>query len=393
MTSQFDIQRANQWLSSAVPEYLKDLERLVSIDSGTYDKAGADDVVSSLEGLYVALGAAVERRTNDVYGDTLIATLEAGGRGRVLLIGHTDTVYPAGTVADRPMRREGNRIIGPGTADMKAGDLSIVYALRALREQGAQLPGRVTVIHNSDEEIGSPSSRALIRKAATEADATLVLEAGRENGDVVIARKGIADIRVRVQGQAAHAGVNHDRGRSAVLSLARIVTSVESLNGTLPGVTLNVGQIEGGGRVNVVPDHASARLEVRAFERSLLESMLGRVEHAIQGAVIDGTVAETDVSIEHWPMPRSEGGTRLFETARRLGETLGERLNGAQTGGASDGNTAADAGCPVLDGLGPVGGNTHSPSEYVLADSIAPRTAILAGLVSSIGNQPLPGVQ
>lgn len=393
MTSQFDIQRANQWLSSAVPEYLKDLERLVSIDSGTYDKAGVDDVVSSLEGLYIALGAAVERRTNDVYGDTLIATLEAGGRGRVLLIGHTDTVYPAGTVADRPMRRDGNRIIGPGTADMKAGDLSIVYALRALREQGAELPGRVTVIHNSDEEIGSPSSRALIREAATEADATLVLEAGRENGDVVIARKGIADIRVRVLGQAAHAGVNHDRGRSAVLSLARIVTSVESLNGTLPGVTLNVGQIEGGGRVNVVPDHASARLEVRAFERSLLESMLERVEHAIQGAVIDGTVAKTDVSIEHWPMPRSEGGTHLFETARRLGETLGERLNGAQTGGASDGNTAADAGCPVLDGLGPVGGNTHSPSEYVLADSIAPRTAILAGLVASIGNQPLPGVQ
>jgi glutamate carboxypeptidase len=276
---------------------------------------------------------------------------------------------------------------------MKAGDLSIVYALRALREQGAELPGRVTVIHNSDEEIGSPSSRALIRGAATEADATFVLEAGRENGDVVIARKGIADIRVRVRGQAAHAGVNHDRGRSAVLSLARIVTAVESLNGTVPGVTLNVGQIEGGGRVNVVPDRASARLEVRAFERSLLESMLERVEHAIRGAVIDGTVAETDVSIEHWPMPRSDGGTRLFETARRLAESLGETLNGAETGGASDGNTAAGAGCPVLDGLGPVGGNTHSPSEYILAESIAPRTAILAGLVASVGNQPLPGVQ
>jgi glutamate carboxypeptidase len=364
----------------------------VAIDSGTFDKFGVDRVAARLETMYIRLGAQTEWHRAETYGNTLVATLSGVGSGSVVLVGHTDTVYPTGTAAERPMQIDADRISGPGTADMKAGDLAIVYALRALLEQGPEHFGRITVIHNSDEEIGSPSSRALIAECSSGADAVLVLEPGRENGDVVVARKGIADIEIWVKGRSAHAGVNHDRGRSAVLALAHLIVAVESINGTLPDVTVNVGPIEGGERPNVVPDRAYCRLEVRAFERSVLEKAIERVRQIVASGVIDGTEARLKVSVEHWPMSRSGGNETLLGIAQSVGAQLGLLIQGAATGGASDGNTAAAGGTPVLDGLGPVGGAAHSPNEYIDARSIIPRTALLAGLIASL-RDGVPGAQ
>lgn len=382
----FQLQRASNLLHSRLPQYIDDLRTLVDINSGTFDKQGVNRVVDVLEGWYRGLGATVDRRAGDVYGDILTASFRGTGPGSVLLVGHTDTVYPSGTVEERPMRIDGDRIIGPGTADMKAGDLSIVYALRALLDQMSEIPGTVVVLHNPDEEIGSPSSKQVVADLSSRADAVLVLEPGRANGDVVVARKGIMDIQVWAEGKSAHAGVNHDQGRSAVLALAHFVTAVEGLNGTLPDLTVNVGRIEGGDRPNVVPDRAYARLEIRGFERAVLENAAEQIRKLAQSPSVEGTSLRVEVSVEHWPMHRSAAGNRLYELGRGLASTLGINLGAQATGGASDGNTAAAAGRPVLDGLGPVGGHAHSPDEYIEVSSVVPRTSLLAGLIAELGH-------
>ncbi len=387
-TAGFDLRRASDTLQAGLPQYLADLRSLVGIDSGTFDKEGVNRVVDILERWYRELGATVERQPGDVYGDVLTASFQGTGPGSVLLIGHTDTVYPLGTVEARRMRADGDQVIGPGTADMKAGDLSIVYALRGLLDQGADLP-KIVVLHNPDEEIGSPSNKEVVASLSSDADAVLVLEPGRENGDVVVARKGIMDIQIWAEGRSAHAGVNHDQGRSAVLALAHLVTAAEGLNGSLPDLTVNVGRIEGGDRPNVVPDRAYARLEIRAFDRDVLEGALDRIRRLVESPSVEGTRMRMQVSVEHWPMHRSEGGERLYQLARGIAGRLGLDLGATATGGASDGNTAAAAGRPVLDGLGPVGGRAHSPDEYVVVSSVVPRTALLAGLIAALAHPDL----
>ncbi|GAC1464165.1 MAG: M20 family metallopeptidase [Chloroflexota bacterium] len=385
MTVNFSVPGAlpvmEQWLAN----YLRDLERLVTIDSNTHDKAGVDRVGEVPRDFYKELGATVDVDPRADFGDNLVVRLRGSGSGKVLLLGHTDTVYPTGTVLQRPFVREGKQAIGPGTADMKAGDLAIVYALRLLRRQNFDTFDTITVVHNSDEEIGSPGSKDLIRHHAEASDAVFVLEAGRENGDIVSGRKGIASFTLNVCGRSAHAGVNRDRGRSAALELAHLVVALENLNGRVPGATLNVGWIEAGGAVNVVPENGLARFEARAFSIERLQEMVTLVEHEVARRTVTDTQATVHHAIEHYPMHKSEGTINLLREAQSLAASVGLELRDTITGGASDGNTAAAAGRPVLDGLGPVGGGAHSSREYIDVESVGPRTAILAGLIASVG--------
>jgi glutamate carboxypeptidase len=333
---------------------------------------------------YQRLGATLTTHESESYGNTLVASFRSSGTGRVLLLGHMDTVYPLGTVAQRPFHISHGSALGPGVADMKSGDLAIVYALEALQQLRFDDFGHIVVVHNSDEEIGSPSSRDVIRAEAEAADAVLVLEAGRENGDIVSARKGIANFQLRVQGKSAHAGVHPERGRSAALELAHLVIALEGLNGTIPGATLNVGRIEAGERRNVVPDRAFAHFEARVFDYDSLQKIMDSAQEVVRRRTVPGTHVELDVSVEHYPMHKSHQSERLVALARTLAADLGFTPNDVATGGASDGNTAAAAGRPVLDGLGPVGGAAHSPDEYIEIDSIVPRTALLTGLIAAI---------
>ncbi|GAC1661331.1 MAG: M20 family metallopeptidase [Acidobacteriaceae bacterium] len=367
-------------------QYLADLKTLVNIDSGTFDVAGVNEVGSFLSNRYAAMGATVEIVPGTTYGHNFIASFVGKGRGKVLLIGHTDTVFPRGTAASRPFRVEGARAYGPGTADMKGGDLCIVFALEALHLIGWDNFESVQVLHNSDEEVGSPSSRDIVRNLASKAGAVLVLEPGRENGNIVSGRKGIADGRVQVTGVASHAGVNHDKGRSAVLELAHIVTGLESLNGTVDGATLNVGHIRGGERINVVPDEAFAHFEIRAYTEQNLEEMIARARDVVRRRTVTDTGATVDITIEHVPMFKSEASTRLVSLAQDIAKAIGFTVHDVATGGASDGNTAAAAGIPVLDGLGPVGGGAHSLAEYIEISSVVQRTGLLAGLVTALGS-------
>lgn len=383
----FDLGRAHRFLNESRDAYLADLEALVNIDSGTFDKAGVDRVGELLQALYRQLGASIERHPDETYGDAFTVVFEGKGEGTVLLLGHMDTVYPDGTIAERPFRVEGDRAWGPGTADMKAGDLSIVYALKALIQQEFSGFGHITVVHNSDEEIGSPASKQLIRGMSEQADAVLVLESGRENGDIVSARKGVARFHLRVRGRSAHAGVNHAHGRSAALELAHLVVGLEGLNGRVPGATLNVGRLEAGHRTNIVPDWAVAHLEARAYEVDRLEEVIVDVREVVAQRTVPETEVDLEVDVDHFPMHKSPVSERLVRLAQALAGELGFSVHDTATGGASDGNTAASAGRPVLDGLGPVGGAAHSPHEYIDITTIAPRTAVLAGLIARIGTR------
>lgn len=381
-----DPARLNSILRDALPRYLTDLQHLVDIDSGSFDVAGVNQVAGILADRYRRLGAEVNVLPGQEQGDIVLARLPGIGRGKVLLIGHTDTVFGQGTAAERPFRIEGDRAFGPGVSDMKAGDLAMVYALEALQQLGFTDFGQITVLHNPDEEIGSPSSRELIREESLAADAVLVLEPGRENGNIVSARKGIVTLELAVQGVAAHAGVNKARGRSAAVELAALVLALEGLNGSLPDTTVNIGVMEAGTRANVVPERGFARGETRAFAAENLQEIVRRAQDLVAHRTVEGTEARLTAEFEHYPMEKSARSQDLVTLAQRLASELGFQVQDEATGGASDGNTAARAGKPVLDGLGPVGGQAHSPWEYIEIPSIVPRLSLLSLLIGAIGS-------
>ncbi|MDQ6796391.1 MAG: M20 family metallopeptidase [Chloroflexota bacterium] len=381
-------------IRAALPDYLAELERMVNTDCGSYTKAGVDAVGARAAAFLERLGATVERRADDRLGDTVVATFEGTSRGgpRVLLIGHLDTVFDPGTAAERPFRIEGGRAFGPGVTDMKSGLLAGLHAIAALRTLAGSdgLPfERLAFVANPDEEIGSPASTPHIRELAATSDVCLVLECARANGDIVSARKGILDLRLTVHGRAAHAGVEPEKGRSAILEAARLVTELHQLNGRWPGVTVNVGVIAGGTRPNVVPERCSLEVDVRATARDALQA----AEAAIRELAAKTKVPDTRVEIaemgRHWPMEKLERSGRLVEHAQAIARRLGFEVHDAATGGASDANTTSGMGVPTIDGLGPIGGNDHSPAEYLDLESIVPRTTLLAGLLLSIARDPV----
>ncbi|GBC86262.1 Carboxypeptidase G2 [bacterium HR12] len=301
------------------------------------------------------------------------------------MIGHTDTVFEPGTAAERPFRIEGSRALGPGVSDMKGGLLLGFVAIEVLQEAGFDGFGRITYVNNPDEEIGSPFSRAYIAELAREADVALVLESGRENGDVVSARKGVSDFRIEIVGRAAHAGVEPERGRSAILEAAHKTLALQALNGRWPGVTVNVGVIHGGTRTNVVPERCVLEVDVRSPEEETLRAVEAEVERIASEHTVPDVTATWRVGAWHRPMEKREGGARLAALAARVAADLGFELHDAATGGASDANTTSAAGVPTLDGLGPVGGDDHGPREWIDLESVVPRIALFAGLVSRLG--------
>jgi glutamate carboxypeptidase len=379
------------------PGYLRDLEHLVSIDSGTDSKSGVDQVSAWMAERLRGLGGSVQRHRNTNLGDTLVATFEgAGGGPTVLMIGHADTVFDAGTAAARPFTIDGRRAHGPGVSDMKGGLLLGLGALTLLRERGSEtrdwLPvGRLLFVINPDEEIGSPASSPIIATLASEADVALVLEGARPTGAIVSARSGMSHVRITIEGVAAHAGVEPEKGRSAILEAAHKTIALDALNGRVDGVTVNVGQLQGGTRPNIVADRATLTIDLRARRRSDQE----QAEAAIKAIAASSTVPDVTSSIEmlarHWPMERTPASGRLVRRVMSLAAELGFELEEAAAGGSSDANTTAALGVPSIDGLGPVGGHAHAPSEYLDLDSVAPRMAMLAGLLAAIGREPPSG--
>jgi glutamate carboxypeptidase len=371
-------------------EFVQALERMVNVDCGSYTPEGVNEIADLCEARFAARGWSVERRSHEPrdeeprLGDLVIGRLEGSGGPRVLLIGHTDTVFDPGTVAERPFRVDGDRALGPGVSDMKGGLLTGFFAVETLQDAGFDGFARITYVCNPDEEIGSPWSREAIRALAAEADAAFVLEGARENGDIVSARKGVSDFRIEIVGRAAHAGVEPERGRSAILEAAHKTVALQELNGRWPGVTVNVGVVQGGTRTNVVAERCVIEVDVRSPEEATLveaEDEVRRIagEHRVPDVAVDVTGGAW-----HRPMEKREGGARLAALATDVARELGFELRDAATGGASDANTTSSAGVPTLDGLGPVGGDDHGPREWIDLASLVPRIALLSGLMSRL---------
>jgi glutamate carboxypeptidase len=378
------VNNVSAFLTASHAAFLSDLAALVNVDCGTHYKAGVDRVGEWIGARCAAWDWEVERVPLSEHGDCWLARLHGNGTGRILLMGHLDTVYPDGTAAARPMRLDGPKIIGPGVCDMKGGLLVGMYALRALQSADFRDYAELAFFFNSDEEIGSPSSRPIYQPIARGMDSALVLESARANGDIVSARKASGEFTLRVTGRAAHAGVEPEKGVNAVVELAHQIIALQELNGLAPGVTVNPGVIGGGTVSNVIPAEAWVIVDVRAVDPAGAEAITHSLNSLPARTALPGTNVEVKGSLSYPAMARTPAVRLLAELARDSARELGFEINDVATGGASDANVLASLGLPVLDGLGPIGGLDHSPDEYIEAESFAPRASMVAGLIQRI---------
>ena len=327
------------------------------------------------------------RSSTKIHGPHLLVHFKLPGKrskkaGRILALGHSDTVYPLGILRSMPWREQDGRLWGPGVLDMKSGLAFFVYAMRALRELDVPIAHHVTLQLNSEEEIGSPSSRALSEQNARGATAVLVLEPGTGlAGKLKTARKGVGVYHVHVKGRASHAGVDFTAGASAILELARQIERIATFTDLKKGLTVNPGVISGGTRSNVIAEDATAEVDIR-IARLRDAAALDRKFRALK-AVDKRCRVDISGGLNRPPMERTPAIAALFKQAQTLARDLGIDLEESSTGGGSDGNFTAPF-APTLDGLGGVGEGAHAPTESILIDRIADRTALLAKLVAAI---------
>lgn len=372
------------FLESSLPQFLADLAALVNVDCGTFTKAGVDYCGEWVNARGHAWGWDMEYFPNHDFGNCYLARLRGSGQGRILLLTHLDTVYPEGVAAERPLRQEGRRLIGPGVSDMKAGVLAAMYALRSLQVAGFDRFEALEIFFACDEELGSPLSKQFYTPFVRHADAVLVLEGARANGNIVSARKGSGQYTIRVKGHAAHAGVEPEKGANAILELAHQIIAVHRLNGIAPGVTFSAGIVGGGTRINVVPDDASVEVDVRAADPAGAQMAHDAIMQLAAQTHVPRTQVQVHGEFSYPPMAKTPAIAFMVQLAQETARELGFAVQDQATGGASDANNVAQHGIPVLDGLGPIGGLDHSPDEYVELDSLVPRTALLAGLVEKL---------
>ena len=359
------------------PRYLETLETLVGLESPTHDTGAVNLLVTKLGALLNERNWSVERHPHDVTGDLLVARKDGGNGPKSLLLTHCDTVWPLGTLAAMPFRRDGDKVHGPGVLDMKAGIATALYAVTLLEENDHTLGGPVTLLVSSDEESGSRHSRALIETLAAEHDRVFVLEPGRDDGALKVGRKGVGDFQVSFLGRSAHAGNNPELGASALRELAHFLLFAESLGEPEAGTSVNLTVAHGGSVGNVIAESAVATADFRALK--LGEA--ARVEGAVQSYTpTDNRVQVTvEGGLNRPPLEPTEANLKLYEQARALGCTC----EGAVVGGASDGNFTSALGVPTLDGLGSVGEGPHARHEHIRLRETLGRVALLAALLST----------
>ncbi len=385
MDKHHTVERAEQIMEP----YLADLKAIVNIDSGTYTKTGVDRVGAYLQERFHDFGFATYFDRQKDYGDHLVAIHKGSATNgpRILLIGHIDTVFPAGEAERRPFainQRNGTRIAtGPGVLDMKSGVLLGMYGVHLLIAEQQTNYQNVTFICNSDEEIGSPVSKSLIQELAHQSDAVIVLEPGRTLSNVVSSRRSVGHYRVEVRGVSAHAGVEPQSGRNAILELSYQVQAMQALHGTIPGTSLSVGIIHGGERTNVVPDFAYCEIDVRASDLEGVQAIEAAMRNVVSKHVLDGTQITLSGGMRCMPFEHSERNAGLVQMVKEAGEELGVKIKDMGSGGASDANNTSILGIPTIDGLGAGGGMAHNPEEYIELDYLPTRIALLVGLVQN----------
>jgi glutamate carboxypeptidase len=361
---------------------VRKISELVSIESPSGNKSAVDRAVSLVAGWCESEQGRVKLHRQSEFGDLLEVSFgprRALSTSPLLLLGHLDTVWEMGTIRGMPYRKEGNRISGPGVLDMKAGVVMAFTAIQILRELKA-LNRQVKLLLHSDEEIGSPVSRAVTENVARQCGAVYVLEPAQgPQGAYKTARKGVGRYRLEVIGVAAHSGLDFSAGHSAILELARQIERIGGLTGSSTGITVNAGVIGGGTLSNVVAANAWAEIDVR----TPTQRDAARIDRALRGlrAVDKGCKLRVSGGVNRPPMERTKGTAALFRRAQHLASALGFALEEASTGGGSDGNFTSALGIPTLDGAGAVGAGAHAAHEHILVEHLAPRTALLGAMM------------
>jgi len=365
------------------PALLQFARKLVLVESPSDNKAAVDAVVAIAADSARSLGGRIKLHRQRQHGNVLEVRFgprakgNSNGQKPVMLLGHLDTVWPIGTLRQMPYRIADGRIWGPGTLDMKIGVAMALTAVEILAE--AELLNReIVLLLNSDEEIGSPISRPITENLARDCEAVFVLEPAQGLA-YKTARKGTGNWRIDIRGVGAHAGVDFEKGASALRELGRVIESVSDWTDLKRGLTVSIGVAGGGSKTNVIPAEAFAEVDVRIakiadgprIERKFASLKAGDKRCSL---VISG-------GINRPPMERTRGTVKLFERAQVLAKELGIDLKEASTGGASDGNFTSALGVPTLDGMGAVGEGAHASHESILIEHLAPRTALLAGML------------
>jgi glutamate carboxypeptidase len=361
---------------------VRTIETLVRLESPSTDKAAVDRCGAELARMLRALDADVVLLAQRERGDHLRARIAGSGRP-VMILGHFDTVWPVGTLERMPLRRDGDRLHGPGTFDMKAGIAIALTAVAALRAAGRVHPP-ITMLWTTDEEVGSETSRATIEAEAAQSAAVLVLEPALPGGALKTARKGCGEFELTIYGVAAHAGVDPGKGASAIHELAAQIGAIEKLRDLPRGISVNVGVVSGGSRPNVVAEEARAIIDVRAPTREAADAIEAALRALQPGR--PGTRLTWKGGFERPPMERTAAVVRLFLLASDVASSLGRPLQEGATGGGSDGNFTAALGVPTLDGLGPIGDGAHAAHEHVDVTALPWRAALVAGLLESLRN-------
>ncbi len=379
-----DVKAFRAALDAALPAILADAERAVMIDSGSYDAAGVNAVQDLWAAMLAGMGFAVERVPLAGRGDQLTARLALGNGPRVLVLGHADTVWPAGTVADWPFKRDGDRITGPGVGDMKTNVVMALHAIRMLLARGLSGLGSITVLTVPDEEIGSPGSRGWIEAEARGADLCLTLEPARPGGGTVIGRGAIGAVYVRAKGITAHAGAAREQGASAVSVLAPMVTEIEALSDFAAGTYATAGIFRGGAARQVVPGEAEIHFDRRAPNDQAAAELLARVRAIATRPPSDSRVTvEVSGDFTRPAFPTLPAMHALYALAEEYSRDLGAPIFSVVSRGGSDGSFAARLGVPTLDGLGPIGHDICSRRETTEVSSIPVRGALFAGLIAA----------
>lgn len=355
----------------------------VEIESHTADVAGVNRLAERVATGFRQAGAKVDRIPgSETTADHLLISAPWNDDGPgILVLCHLDTVHPKGTLDQFKFRVEGDRAYGPGIYDMKGGAYLAYAAYRSLAEAGKTTPLPLRMLYTSDEEIGSPNSRALIEAQARNAKYVLVTEPARDGGKVVTGRKGVARFIITVDGRPSHSGTRHADGRSAILEMARQIVDIEGMTDYSRGITVNVGRIEGGTAANTVPAHCWATIDVRVASLADADEVVARLR-TLKPKNPDTKVTVTG-GLNRPPFEKNAGVARLFEHARTLAKEFGIDLGDCYTGGGSDANFTAHT-VPTLDGLGVDGAGAHTLDEHLLISSLVPRKQLLRRLFETL---------
>lgn len=380
-----------EYLDEKYDEMIQLLERLVNIDSGSACKEGIDKVAAIMAEEYEKEGFQVEILEHKQCGNGAIAR-KAGKRGivgtdgRLLLICHLDTAFPAGSAKVNPFTVNGNIATGPGVVDMKACLVGCLYALKVLYALDCGNVPEIVVLMSGDEEAGSHAVQSRIVEEGKKADWCIVTEGARENGAIVIERKGNSYFHVKASGRAAHAGIEPEKGRNAIEELALKIVKLRELNDFEKGSTVTIGTINGGENRIVVAESAEMDIDLRYRTKEEGEILIQKVKEILDQAQIDGVRTEYTFTRNRPPLTQVKGSERLQKLVEEASAELGIPYLTAVTGGVSDGNFVADIGTPTIDGLGPVGGMMCSPEEYLCLDSMTERIARIAAVISRLNS-------